>query len=389
MTKSNQPSILQLNDPCPCCSGLTFGNCCQSKSSYFHIGSASIPVIQKQELPVSVQQVIQKDHERRDKFGEVRPLIHADWQGNKIIAVGNEVHWSKQWRYFTDFLQDYIKSVLTPEWGNSELAKPLAQRHPIIQWYGAMCRFQQVQAQQEDGTICCAPNGAMMAYLLVAYDLYVLRHHSSLQNAVVRRLKNPDQFQGARYELFVAATCIRARYRIDYEDESDHSQKHVEFVAVHTETQDEINVEAKSRHRKGILGQPGQQTRGQPRLTIGRLLNKALQKSTDKPLVVFIDVNVPPTMESPFEKPWFRQLLETLDRTIGTDTRKRDPFNLIVFTNHPFHYADDFEVAPKHETISVFGNNPVHSVSDQSIITSIHDAAMKYGTIPQFFEEAE
>ena len=63
-----------------------------------------------------------------------------------------------------------------------------------------------------------------------------------------------DQFQGVRYELFVAATCIRAGFDIAYEDETDKTKKHPEFVATHRLTGQKISVEAKRRHRQDILG---------------------------------------------------------------------------------------------------------------------------------------
>ena len=34
---------------------------------------------------------------------------------------------------FPDFLYDYIKQALGPAWGNTEIAKPLSERHPILQ----------------------------------------------------------------------------------------------------------------------------------------------------------------------------------------------------------------------------------------------------------------
>jgi len=96
----------------------------------------------------------------------------------------------------------------------AEIRKPLADRHQILQWYDAVCRSQAKQTKDESGMYSAIPNGMMAAYLSLAYDLYTLRHHMALQEEVVRRLKISDQFQGARHELFVAATCIRAGFNI-------------------------------------------------------------------------------------------------------------------------------------------------------------------------------
>jgi hypothetical protein len=114
------------------------------------------------------------EQDRRQRFGEVRPFIHADWQGEKWIAVGNELYHSDKWKTPVDFLCDYPKHVLTPAWGKQELAKPLAERHPVMQWYDSMCQHQANQVLGPDGVYSMMPNGATRAYLHFSYDLYTL-----------------------------------------------------------------------------------------------------------------------------------------------------------------------------------------------------------------------
>jgi hypothetical protein len=90
-----------------------------------------------------------------------------------------------------------------------------------------------------------------------------------------------DQFQGARHELFAEATCLRAGFSIEHEDETDGSTRHAEFTATHKATGQTVSVEAKSKHRLGILGFPGaRQAEGEHNLNVGRLLNDAIQKNT-------------------------------------------------------------------------------------------------------------
>ena len=72
-----------------------------------------------------------KEQARVVRFGEVRPVLHTGYRGYKLVAVGSEIHWSKNWKTFSDFLLDYIKHVLSPEWGKAELEKPFEDRHPI------------------------------------------------------------------------------------------------------------------------------------------------------------------------------------------------------------------------------------------------------------------
>lgn len=118
---------------------------------------------------------------------------------------------SSRWKTPADFFSDYLKRVMTPEWGKAELAKPLADRHPVMQWYDAMCRLQALSKQLAgpDGVFGVAPSGAMRAYLLLAYDLYTLQNHGLLEARLLHRLRHKDQYQGARHELFAAATWVR------------------------------------------------------------------------------------------------------------------------------------------------------------------------------------
>jgi hypothetical protein len=332
---------------------------------------------------------VAEERERRRKFGEVRPLIHADHKGYKVVAVGSEVHFSKRCRTVPDFLADYIVRKLTGDWAKGELAKPFQERHVIMQWYEGMCRYQQKQQRGPDGLYAAFPNGSMRAYLLLAHDLYTLRHHGALQATVVDRLKHKDQFQGARHELLAAATCIRAGYTIKYEDERDPSRRHVELIATHQETGQVISVEAKSRHRPGVLGFDGdRQDPSDIRAGIRRLLKDALDKPAVHPYVIFFDLNLPATQQKILTTPWFREVANTVadlsDRIDGGD-----PFNLIVFSNQPDHYLEDDVPSSGGETFSIVGRSPLIRPTHPQALMAVHEAANKFGIIPNSFEEAD
>jgi hypothetical protein len=230
---------------------------------------------------------LQREHAHKREFGHVKPIVHADFQGHKFVAVGNTLHRSKKWRTFTDFLIDYLKRKLGQEWGQEQMAKPLSERHVIAQWYDALCAFQRGHVRGPDGLFSAVPDGPTLAYLTLAYDLYLIEGDGLLQETVLRRLKHPDQFQGARYELAVAATMMRAGFTVKYEDESDTTRKHPEFTAVHTATGTTVAVEAKSRVRPGVLGAKDQRRQrpgvkpdvGAFRLGIEEQFKKALGKA--------------------------------------------------------------------------------------------------------------
>ncbi|MBI4219895.1 MAG: hypothetical protein HY682_07125 [Chloroflexi bacterium] len=290
-----------------------------------------------------VAQHQRKDAERVRKFGHVRPPIVIDRQGHKVVAVGKRLFVDKGWKTFHDFLiSGYISTVMGGrEWGNPEIGKPYEERHPILQWYHHVCDFQVKHATPDREIYSATTTGPVMAYLALAYDLYTLEHHALLQEKLVKRLKNKAQFQGARYETYVAAAFVRAGFDVVLEDESDRSTTHCEFVATHRATGTRYSVEAKSRHRPGFLGQPGAapEVKG-IEADISSLLVQALRKRAEHERVVFIDVNVPPQKGSLFESDWFRKAASQV-RRLETTLRGADmlPPAFVFLTNSPYHYV--------------------------------------------------
>ena len=199
-----------------------------------------------------------KEQERVARFGQVRPQISTVvWQGERIVAVRNRFYRSDRWRFFPDFLRDYVPVVLGMDWCKAEAAKPEAERHPIITWRAQAAAYMNAQPPQPDGNRAALPCGASGAYNCFAYDLYIVDDNGGLDEELLRRLKIRDQFQGARHELFAEATCYRAGFTVQHEDEKDGNTRHAEFTARHVMTGQFLSVEAKSRHRHGVLGVPG------------------------------------------------------------------------------------------------------------------------------------
>lgn len=369
------------NDPCPCGSGKKYKRCCYPKQKIPTVTSIPPEVIRK------FQKIQENENRRRKRYGKTRPIIHTNFKGYKFVAVGSELHYGKNWKTFPDFLLSYIATSLGKDWGNSELKKSLEDRHQIMKWYDAMHRFQRKQKPNKDGVYEVVPNGAFAAYILLAYDLYVLKDNLSLQNEIIRRLKIPDQFQGARHELFATATCIRAGFTIEFEDEKDGSKKHPEFIATHKRSGQKIAVEAKSKHRQGVLGYKGtRQSNNNIKLEVTTLINKALQKSKGLPLAVFVDTNLPPNVAKRIFKGQqpSDEFKKCLDRVKETDDGK-DLFNLIVFTNHPHHYGRDDEDDPQRHVTSVFSLKPAIVPVDHQRIIDLRTAAEQYGNVPNEF----
>lgn len=279
--------------------------------------------------------------------GRGRPIVSAKIGDYTVVAAGNTVHWSKQWKTFTDFLMDYIKRTLGSDWGNAELAKPLEERHPILQWYDAFCRYQASQ-QAKDGEPYTGPiTGVVRCYLGVAYSLYLLKHNVELQDRLVTRLKDIRQFQGAYYELIVANCMIRAGFALELEDEADQQAKHCEFSARSQATGKRYWIEAKMRSVPGVLGKTiiDGSTSTDPTARLSKHLSEALRKPAPDERIVFIDLNTDPLDHG--EPPsWLDQAVRRLE---DRERNLRDDQRAYVFvTNMSFHRTLDSS-RPNHE----------------------------------------
>lgn len=345
------------NDPCPCGSGLKYKKCHGRNVTDLPKNSERMDQGLLVHWPPRIQQELLEreaiERRRKTLYGQVRPTIALDFQGFKMVAVGNQLHYSKKWKTFHDFLFDYIKNCLGSEWGNAELRRDSSEKHPILQWYKTLCDFQRQNIKQEGEVYSADCTGPVGAYLSLAYDLYVLRHHSALQERLLKRLRDKQQFQGARYEVFVTASFIKAGFDIAFEDESDGTRSHCEFEGTHKQSGRMYSVEAKSRHRSGYLGQDGDpRANDDIRLRIGNLLRSALKKEAAHTRIVFVDINMPPENRDvrPFQARWFKSLMNEISR-VETDTigGKPIPPAFLFFTNHPYHYVGEEQPEPKRD----------------------------------------
>lgn len=325
-----------------------------------------------------------KEAERIRRYGKVKPIISATAKGTRLVAVGSRV-FEGAWRTLPDFLREYLWHVIGEKWFRKEIKKPDEEQHHIMRWWVLYHEFSKKQSPNDDGLIDAVPNGITKAFYQLAYDLYVLGHHQLLQDMVIHRLLTPEGFQGARYELFVTATIVRAGFSIDFEDESDRNKGHVEFIARHNDLGEEIAVEAKSRHRKGVLGVPGTQSDPQQiALRLGGLINSAIRKNHSNPLVVFVDMNLPvETVQSQFGKDDIRGLVKTLSQVDKEEGK--DLFNLILYTNHPYHYGVGDEPYDLDHLSIAKALAPKFELRNPKIFDDIIVATKQYGHVPNEF----
>jgi SEC-C motif len=307
------------NDPCPCNSGMKYKKCHGSIDRLDQMASLMA------QFPLMRARVNADQAQRQRQQGLGKPIISTEVQGHRVVAVRNRIHTSKNWKTFHDFLLDYIKIVIGGEWGNAEIAKPFEERHPVLQWYQKICDYQRTFIA-EQGKVSTAPmTGAVSAYMHLSYDLYALDHAVEVQDLLLVRLRNRDNFEGARYEVRVAATLLRAGFDLELEDEQDSSTTHVEFTATHKRTGKKFSVEAKQRESD--------------RIRINRLLYRALKKNAKHARIVFTDINEPDSNADEMP-PKFMRHAEDKMRAYERDAQgKLLPPAYIIVTNTPWHFS--------------------------------------------------
>ncbi len=166
--------------------------------------------------------------------------------------------------------------------------------------------------------------GAVASYYRLAYDLYSLAHTAQIQTKLLGRLRNNQGFRGARYEVFVAASLIRAGFTIEFENEDDRSSSHCEFTATCLSSGRKYSVEAKQRESG--------------KLHVAARLIGALQKTAMYPRIVFIEVNVKDSGQT--DLPYFLEQARLEIRKWEGQTIKGKvlPPAYVFITNQPLDY---------------------------------------------------
>ena len=262
------------------------------------------------------------EEQRIAQQGYGKPIISTEFKGRRLVVIGNEVFDSGKCKTFHEVLPVYLKVLLGEEWIKKELEKELAARHPILQWHHAMTAYQRENIKGPGETVSTL--GAISALLGLSYSLYLMAHNSELQEKLIKRLKDPNQFLGAHYETQVAAFCIQAGFEITLEDEDDPSSTHCEFTATNIKSGRKFSVEAKAR------------THGKKSGAISSQLYSALKKSAEYERIIFININTPEEIINLDSTKWIHEAVASIR---GAETRLKikgndAPVAYIFLTNH-------------------------------------------------------
>ena len=222
------------------------------------------------------------------------------------MAIGSEIFDAGNSKTFHEGLPVYLRVLLGEEWIKKELKKELLLRHPILQWQNAMiaCREDNIQCPGKAHTV--SNRGEISALLNLSYNLYLMAHNSELQEKLIKRLKDLNQFLGAHYETQVAAFCIQAGFEITLEDEDDPNSTHCEFTATNIKNGRKFSVEAKAR------------THGKNSGAISSQLYSALKKSAEHERIIFININSPKKTNDLESAKWKHEAIASIR---GAETR--------------------------------------------------------------------
>jgi hypothetical protein len=305
-----------------------------------------------------------------------------------MVGVGGQFYQTDTRFAPINFASQLLVELLGKVWFGGQLlaAERSSTAHPVISWYEGMRAWQDSHAD-EAGRVTGIPSGPAKAWYLLAYDAWVLEHHFLLK-PLLGRLRDQKAFQGARYELTTYALFIRGGFTPERDPETDNSSKHVEFIAQHRTSGDRVAVEAKSRHRPGVLGQPGAAA-SDPEPTITGRLRDALTQRRPMPYVICIELNLPPAEDA-------QQAQKKLDAAHAevelvsqeyTQNGEKFPATLVVITNYPDHYGDPSQPAPDHYQCVVKVREPEHPFSHPETQGQIVKALNAYGNLPRSWED--
>jgi hypothetical protein len=144
-----------------------------------------------------------------------------------------------------------------------------------------------------------------------------------------------------------------------------------------------VEVEAKSRHRAGVLGQSGSPDEAKAvRADVENLVNDALgHNPADKPFLIFVDLNAPgqPGVLTK-DVPWFQDI-GTMVQSLSEPTPENpDPCNGMMFTNVSFHWSGKNQAAGGGH-FSIIPVYAVHPLKPETL-AAIEKALQNYGVIP-------
>jgi hypothetical protein len=303
-----------------------------------------------------------------------------------VRAVGSTLIFRPLEQTFHEFLFQHLTHTVSSAWIKSEQQRPRAERHVIATWYLELLDLMRRGAPDPDvpKTNAAQMTGSVRSLLALAYDVYTIAHTGKgILPKMVDRLRHPQQFQGAMFEIAMAAIAIRAGFDIAW---INATSKHVEFAGTHALSNERVAFEAKSHHRDGVLGRPGRFDPSAAREKVMTHVRAAVaQAARDTPLIVFDDLNLPPTPHVGLgDTGWFRSMRSSFGK-YGFDAEfGHSQLAAVIATNFAWHFdceqagADRFP--PNEVLVLRRDGGPLTIRAD--VLQLLEMAAQQYGRVP-------
>ncbi len=307
------------------------------------------------------------------------------WDGKRWRAVFSKLYYRPLTETFHEFLIQVIKWTFGEPWWRSQVGMIEGQRHIVVRWAYQYADLTQKAIWNKDSAppFAVPANGPTWALLSLGYDLFCLQACNVLPDFVVERLRNRSAYQGARYEIAVAAILMRSGFNITFLDESSKSDKHCEFIATHRSKGIMIGVEAKSRRRPGAVNESGEFSYSEDVRGLENLVRQAKKQGpAGLPFLIFIDLNLPASPGLPSaERPWMKDVMKLMDRLGVPTAESPDPYSALVLTNYAFHFGNPNSRVPKPEWGMVISRYAMHPI-DVHHIAVLEETLDRYGVIP-------
>jgi len=369
----------ELAKPCPCgLHGKSYGDCCKDKGMHA-LGNEMLRGTSPRMVPGALSQMQSS-------------MVKDD---TRFRFVWDEYWQSPQDQTFHQFLDDLVVKTLTREWFDQQLLLPVKNQNVIVRWRAAMLELLQRPGDANDDiSTGHTLTGPTKAYLCFGYDLYWLQLVHRLPESLINRLKEFHKFQGARYEILVAAIFTRAGFEIEWIDDTKVSEKHPELIATHKRTGKKVGVEVKSRRRPGPINFPGTVTpETHLKGDVFDLYDKAIQQAPEGeiPFLIFIDPNVPDSPEKGLPSysnisvdtvPWMKEIRDRL-LEIWNGATEPTPESAVLITNFAFYYGDNDSPSPAGMGAFFPSLKPRVPILGDPMIDDLRYCFQTYDTVPR------
>lgn len=368
-----------VSKPCPCgLHGKSYGVCCKNRGIHA-LGNAML----RGTTPISVP-------------GARTTILSSMVMGDTRFRIV----WNTLWHYpqeetFHQFLDALVVGTLGREWFERQLLLPVKNQNAIVRWRTAMLELLRRPGDSDDAVSTGHTlTGPAKAYQCFGYDLYWLQLVHRLPESLIERLKDFQAFQGARYEVLIAAVFARAGFEIEWIDDSKATGKHPEFIATHKNTGRKVGVETKSRRRPGAMNYIGTVTpETHLKGDVFELYDKAIQQTPGNGMLflIFIDANVPdspPKGLSSYENipietaPWMVEIRDRLV-SIWNDATEPTSESAVFITNFAFYYGDNDSPSPTGMGAFFPSLKPRMSILGDPMIEDLKYCFLNYDKVPR------